>query len=264
MEKAYSIIIDIGNSQISGGIFDGLKLLHRFDVDSEIGASYTFGTTLLECLEKNKIDKEEIKDGYICSVVPRLTRWIQIVINQLLGFNCEILSDNVQNRIKKDPAITENIGADLIADILGACRIYGTPCLITDLGTVTKTIIVDKDKVFLGAKFYPGLKVSIESMGEKAALLPSFESLNIDRDTPPEFQYGKNTVDCMRAGIYWATVSSIMYSNKVLTKELGPNTKHIITGGYCKLISKALTDQGMIIDPDLVLKGLAYIANENK
>lgn len=264
MSKEYSLIIDIGNSQISAGLFEGLDIKYRFDVESEESISSSFGVKLVEFLNSNNIKKESIKSGFICSVVPNLTRWIQIVVNQTINVNCELMDEKAQKLIKKDSEITEDLGGDLIADILGAIEYYGAPCIVTDLGTVTKTLIVDKNGVFLGAKFYPGLKSSFQSLGEKTALLPSFKSMNIDREKAPDFKYGKNTVDCMRAGIYWGTISAITYSNRILSKELGDNTKHIITGGYSNFMSEGLSKEGMLGDQNLVLKGIALIAKKLK
>lgn len=263
-KKKYSLIVDIGNSQISAGIFDDLNLLYRFDVDSDGDSAYTFGITFIDFINKNNLKKEDFDSGFICSVVPRLTRWVQIVINQILGVNCLLMSKEMQKEIKVDKEITEELGGDLVADIVAAVKYYGTPCIITDLGTVTKTLVVDKDGVFIGARFYPGLKASLQSMGDKAALIPSFDSIKFDKENPPEFKFGKNTVDCMRAGIYWGTISSILYMNKSLCEELGKNTKHIISGGYSNVISKGLTDEGLLLDPDLVLKGLAIIFKNNR
>lgn len=262
MEKQLSLMIDIGNSQISAGIFDGLKLVKRFDVESTEPASYKFGLALVDVLKEENIAKESIKNGFICSVVPGLTRWVQIVTKQLINVNCLIAGDEIQNLIKKDKQISDNLGADLIADIVGAISLYKIPCIITDLGTVTKTLVIDKNGVFLGATFFPGLKTCFESMSEKTAMLPSLNSFNLDREKAPEFKYGKNTVDCMRAGIYWGTISEIIYSNKILSKELGENTTHIITGGYSEFIKQGLTNEGFIDDHDLVLKGMAFMFKE--
>lgn len=264
MNKEFSLIIDIGNSQISAGLFEGLEIKYRLDVESEESISSTFGVKLVEFLNKNKIKKESIKSGFICSVVPNLTRWIQIVVNQTINVNCVLMDKKAQKLIKKDSEITEDLGGDLIADIIAAIEYYGTPCIVTDLGTVTKTLIIDKDGVFLGAKFYPGLRSSFQSLGEKTALLPSFKEMNIDREKAPDFKFGKNTIDCMRAGIYWGTVSAITYSNRILCHELGANTKHIITGGYSNFMKEGLSKEGMIGDCDLVLKGIALIANKMK
>lgn len=264
MEKELSILIDIGNSQISAGIFDGNNIVDRLDVEVNDSASYSFGVALIDFLKKKKIDKAQIKQGYICSVVPRLSRWVQIVINQLFNIDCVLAGDEIQSLIKKDKEISESLGGDLIADIVAATSIYGTPCIITDLGTVTKTLIIDKDGVFLGAQFYPGLKSSFESMSEKTALLPSLDKVKIDVNDVPKFKYGKNSVDCMKSGIYWGTISSVIYSNNALSVELGKDTKHIITGGYSKFLESRLSRAGMICDENLVLKGLSIMFNKVK
>jgi type III pantothenate kinase len=148
------------------------------------------------------------------------------------------------------------IGNDLIADLVGAKEKYGYPALVVDLGTASKILLLDKDGYFASALIMPGLKLSIQSLVQKASLLPAI-SLEI-----PESILAKNTVEAMNAGVVFGHIDMILGLIKRIESEIGYECKHILTGGYSLPLIELLKNH-FIYDMNLNLDGLNIIIDKN-
>lgn len=235
------LIVDIGNSYIKCGVFNDDKLL-RF---------YSFKTNRKVCFAKLK--KEQINHIAISSVVPYLTA---IVINKLKAIFkapiCDI--DLIKNNLKILPIIKKknsHIGGDLIADLIAVKKIYGAPAIVFDIGTASKVLVLNKDAVFIGASFFPGLNMSTRAMFNETSNLPEVDLTN-SCDL-----IGVDTVTCIRSGI----VNSIKYTIDGFVNDykkiLGKDAKVIITGGGAIHINHLLRDY--IYNQYLTLYGVYFI-----
>lgn len=249
-----SLAVDVGNSQISVGIFAEYNLVDRLDVKTKTFEIDPFVTTLKEFASKNNIDANDISKSMICSVVPHLTRLIQNSVKSVFNIDARILGKEEIAKVAMQVDNPNEVGGDLVADLVAAKEIYGYPCLIVDLGTLTKNLVLDKRGVFVGTSFYPGLQVCLDAMSEKAELIPSAEEFNI-----PKSYLGTNTKDAMNAGIYYGTVSSIIKIGEECEKNYGVEHK-ILTGGFSELIGKSI--KNFTIDSDLALKGINILMNK--
>ena len=263
-ENILSVVVDIGNTNISIGLFKGTTL-----VDKYLHPTYQPGSTFDGAEDKFRafIGKhpEFLKPSgaIISSVVPGLTRLTKIFLKYAIGVEPMILSVNMVKDLKMDIDNPNEVGGDLLADLVGAIAYHGYPCVIADLGTVSKYLAIDKNGTFVGASFAPGLKGAFTAMSGNTALLPQLEDIkgSLEKDKP-DF-YGKNTVDCMKSGIYWLAVNGTDYMAKKMKELLGNDAKRIITGGYAKFIMEGLEGDSFILDEDLVLKGLNLIFLRN-
>ena len=251
----YSLIVDIGNSQVEVGLFKGDELVNKTRVDTNrIDASFD-ESFVGDFLAELRIDLKDIEGGIIFSVVPRLTEFIQTKVNDETGIRLDIFDPKVA--ITKYRASIDNpneVGQDLIADIIGAIHFYGVPIAISDLGTVTKNIVIDKDGIFQAVSFIPGLQTSAASLLDHTAALPE-----ITMNEKPTNYVGKNTIDAIKSGIYYSHVASIKDFFKRNDDAYGYKFKKVITGGFSLTIEDEFDDEEYIVDQTLVLKGMHYI-----
>ena len=249
----YTLIADIGNSQIEFALFNDETLVGktRFKT-SKINSEYD-EKLLRNFIKESNIDPKDISGGMIFSVVPHITRLVQIIIKGEIGVELPIFKFENLKDFKADVDDESEIGHDLIADIVGAVHIVGAPCVVADLGTVTKNIIIDKDGVFQGVSFFPGLRSNARSLSENTAILPELKKI----EKPNNF-YGKNTIDAMTSGIYYGHISAINNFMNKAEEVFGYKFNRVVTGGYSNILNGDV-EKGTIIDPDLVLKGMNLI-----
>lgn len=255
MEKELSLIIDIGNSTIVFGLFNKEEYVASVITSTHNDNEQTrrikfnyFMSDFADC----KINK-----GMIFSVVPKMNKIIANLVKKTLHFDIGIFDWKNYVYSKKDPRITDNIGADLLADLVGADKLYGHPSMIFDLGTINKLLITNKDGIFFGASFNPGMEISLNLFANKTALLP-----NVEKAEKISEVTGLNTVESMRHGIYWSTVAYVNHEHEAQEKLMGEPIKLILTGGNSNIVKDDIKDK--IFDPLLTLKGMNFMFLEEK
>ena len=149
------------------------------------------------------------------------------------------------------------LGSDRVADAVAAINYYPCPLIIIDMGTATTISAIDRDKNFLGGMIIPGLRVSLDSLTNRTSQLPK---ISLD---PPKKVIGSNTIDCMKSGIIYSTASSIDGVVNRIEEELGEKCTVISTGGLSNTIIP-FCRRSIIIDDQLLLKGLMIIYNKNQ
>lgn len=255
MKRELSLIIDIGNSTIVFGLFEKENYV----------ASVTTGThSDSEPMRKAKLDiflnefeNCQINKGMIFSVVPQMNKKVAKLVKKLLGFDIKVFDWKNYVYSKKDPRITDNIGADLLADLVAGDKLYSHPQMIFDLGTINKLLITNKDGVFSGASFNPGMEISLNLFSNKTALLPDVEKAEKISETT-----GLDTVESMRHGIYWSTVAYVNHEHEAQEKLMGAKIKLILTGGNSNIVKDDISDKEF--DPLLTLKGMNFMFMEEK
>lgn len=246
--KNLTLVIDIGNTTTVYGVFDEEKLLKTL-------TTYTYKNTENEKrknLSKFLYDNDfEISKGMIFSVVPVETIFIEKLVQEVTNISLKVFDPKTYKNLDTSVDDPKEIGADLIADIVGAKSIYNYPVLIIDLGTVNKLLYVNSQGVFIGCSFFPGMQTSLSLFNEKTALLPE-----IDEFKSTAGKLGTNTIDAMNHGVYWSVVSFI----ERVQREFNKDAKLIITGGNCQVIADAINNK--IVDQDLTIKGMNIIFRE--
>lgn len=253
-----NICVDVGNSTIGIGIYKSNALIERmiFNTDIRLTEDEFYHLFKKQFNELN-LPNEKVDNIIFSSVVPPINLSI---INTLRNiFKVEPILIGTQTKIdlglKVDNPIDE-IGNDLIADLVGAKEKYGSPCLIADLGTASKILLLDKDGDFASCLIVPGLTLSANSLSNKAALLPEVSLI------APKSILAKNTLGAMNAGIVYGHADMITGLINRYEKEIGYPCKHILTGGGAIYVKEILGDS-FIYDKNLNLDGLNILINKN-
>ena len=144
-----------------------------------------------------------------------------------------------------------------MAGAVAALREYQPPLIVVDMGTATTISVLDQNGSLIGGCVCPGVKISLEALTSRTALLPG---ISLDQ---PKKAIGRNTIDCMRSGIMLGTASMLDGMIARMEAELGVKTTVILTGGIGKFILPLCSTQ-MIYDEDLLIKGLAALYQENR
>ena len=163
------------------GIFDGALDLHASACD---GSSDWHG-----------LSAKDIHGAILSSVVPSLTRiWSKICLDVFLTKPL-VVGPHLKTGLPINADHPNEVGSDLVADAVGALHRYGPACVIVDLGTANKVILLDKEGAFSGVSIGPGFKISIDALVENTAALPEVSLL------PPKSVIGRNTEDAMNSGM---------------------------------------------------------------
>lgn len=253
--RKLNLVTDIGNTSISLGFFDGDELINTaryktagFEIDG-------FISFMKESLSKNKIQIDEVSDGIISSVVPTLSRLVQICLHNIFNIEFPFLENKDNKIVKLDVDEPETVGGDLIGDLVAAKKIYSYPIMIIDLGTLTKVLIINDKGDFDRAAFFAGMRLSLHAMNSGAELIPELDHIDYPKD-----YFGKNTIDAMKSGVYYSMASVVAHLVDCRERLVSKGAKVVISGGYADIISKYV--KGAIVDPDLCLKGLNIIVLE--
>lgn len=250
------LTIDIGNTNINLGIFNGDELTMSARLATERQKTDDqFAIDFVNIFSVYGIKTTDIEGSVISSVVPEITVHIKNAVKSLTGKKVIVLSPGVKtglNIMIDNPA---QLGADLAAGAVGAAE-YPLPAFVVDLGTATKIFAVDENKGFRGCMIAPGVAISVKALTDTSSLLPAI-SLE-----PPKKACGTNTIESMQSGIVLGTAAMIDGLLDRFADELGEPKTIIATGGLSSFITPVCKRE-MIYDSDLILKGLKTIHEKN-
>lgn len=246
------LVIDIGNTTMEFGIYEGNELMGVFRLGSKRDiTSDEVGLFVTQYFEYKKIPVDNVKDVIISSVVPQVNYSVCSAVKKYFDRDPLVIGENI---FCKMPNLYENpkeVGADRLVDSYAAFKKYGGPLIIVDFGTATTCEAVSEKGEYLGGIIYPGIKTSMDALYEKAAKLPKIEILK------PEFALGKNTVSSMQSGAYYGYLGAIEKMVENLKASIGKNAKVVATGGFARLFSEeSLFDY---IDQRLPLEGIKMV-----
>lgn len=252
------LTIDIGNSNIVLGGVDGSEIC--FEARLRTDATKTsdeYCIDLKMILEVYGVSAENIEGSIIASVVPQVLNSMQTAVKKLTGKAALVVGPGLKTGLNiqiENPAQT---GADLVVGCVAALREHKAPMIIVDMGTATTMIVLDKKSAMIGGCIMPGVKISMDALTDRTALLPG---LQLDQ---PKKAIGRNTIDCMRSGIMMGAACTIDGMIERMEAELGYETTVIATGGIAKFVIP-MCKRKIIYDKDLLVKGLAALYRENK
>ncbi len=253
-----NICIDVGNSTIGFGAYQDNKLIERMIVNTDPHFTEDeFYQLFKKPFDLIKQGKGKIDYIIYSSVVPQINLPLLNALKKLTNIEPLLIGPGTKTglAIKVDNPL--EIGNDLIADLVSAKEKYGYPCLIADLGTASKILLLDKTGTFSSCLIMPGLTLSAQSLSNKAALLPEVSLI------APSSILAKNTLSAMNAGIVYGHADMILGLINRYEKEIGYTCHHILTGGGAVYVKEILKDN-FIYDQNLNLDGLNIIINKNK
>jgi type III pantothenate kinase len=240
------LAIDVGNTNISCGIFKGPRLIKQFDIP----AKACFKTNLIKKLKKTP----KISSSIICSVVPKQTKLILHDLISLTGRQPYIIGKDLSVPIKNLYRRPKQVGQDRLVNAYAASTFYGSPLIVIDSGTAITFDVISKNNAYLGGLIAPGMGISLQALKEKTALLPEVKL------TEPQTLIGNETKNSILSGVVFGTAELCYGLTKRIRQRLGKKTLVIGTGGNIGLINK-YSKLRMKIDRDLTLKGINLIYN---
>ena len=251
------LAVDIGNSNIVIGGIDGNDI--RFEARLRTDATKTSDEYCIDLkiiLDVYGVDTSDVEGMIVASVVPQVLNSVKTALKKLTGKNALVVGPGLKTGLNikiENPAQT---GADLVVGCVAALREHKPPLIVIDMGTATTMIVLDETGALIGGCICPGVKISLDALTDRTALLPG---LQLDQ---PKRAIGRNTIDCMRSGIMMGNACMLDGMVQRMEEELGQKTTVVITGGIAKFV-EPLCKTEMIYDKDLLLKGLATLYREN-
>lgn len=246
------LCLDVGNSQIYGGLFDdeNIQLRFRHATMKEL-TSDQLGVFLTNVLRENAIDHKEIQQIAICSVVPPIDYSLRAACVKYFSIEPFILQAGVKTGLKIRYRNPLEVGADRIANAIAATTHFPNKNIIViDFGTATTVDVISAEKDYQGGVIFPGMRISMEALQSKTAKLSSVEIIY------PQTVIGRSSMESVQSGLYYGQLGAVREVIERLTREIFGNHQPIIigTGGFVHLFEKE--NIFSVIIPDLVLHGL--------
>ncbi len=255
-----SIAIDVGNTNITMGIYKDNKLSGVFRKTSDVDINQNrFSQFLEDSLKSIGSSPEKVKSAILASVVLPLNNVIIDSIQKLTGKNCHSLDFRKIPKIRVALDSPEKVGIDRLVNIYEVYETYGVPALVIDMGTATTFDVVTGDGTFVGGAISPGMKLSYEALIKKTDQLPEIDFI------ASKSVIGKNTEQSIQSGTIFGYAGLIDSMAAKISQEIGTPLKIIATGGLVNFIRPYSSSIDIVMN-DLTISGLYRLLNyhENK
>lgn len=253
------LVVDVGNTNITYGVFDGDELVSTFRMMSKTPrTSDEYGIMIREMLKKNDIDRQEIEGICVASVVPNIMHSLLGGLSKYVNESILTVGAGTKTGIKIITEAPKEIGPDRVVDAVGAYVKYGGPMLVIDFGTATTYDYITDKGEFAAGITAPGLRISAKALWEDTAKLPEIEIKK------PKSIMAQETISSMQAGLVYGQIGQTEYIINQVKKESGrDDLKVVATGGLGRIIADE-TDMIQVYDPMLTLEGLKFIYDKNR
>jgi len=252
------LAIDIGNTNIVLGGFEGETILFIERISTNQAATdLEYASDVKTALDVHNIDPKEVQGAILSSVVPSVTNTFQRAVQKYLNVSVTVVEPGMKTGLSiviNNPA---QLGSDLVVGAVAGIQEYSLPLIIIDMGTATTISVVDDKKHYIGGMIMPGVQISLDALTTRASQL---SGISIEE---PKKIIGKNTVDCMKSGILYGNAAAVDGIIDRIEEELGQKVTVIATGGMSRKIIPHCKRK-MILDGDLLLKGLQIVYEKNK
>ena len=253
------LTIDVGNTNITLGVFQEDKLIGTFRMTTKLPrTSDEYGLTICGILEHRDVVPQDIDAVIIASVVPDIIHSPGNGIIKYLKVKPLVVSAGIKTGIR---IVTENpkeIGPDRIVDAVAGYELYGGPVIVVDFGTATTYDLIGPNGTFEAGITAPGIETAGRSLWGGAAMLPAIEIKK------PQSILAKETISSMQAGLVYGAIGQTEYIIEKMKEESGYDDAIVVaTGGLGKIIAQE-TDSIDVYRPDLTLDGLRLIYHKNR
>lgn len=246
------LTVDVGNTATGVAIFEGDVIASKNKLLTPDEITVTF----LKSLVKKEL-RRPIKDVIVSSVVPFVDESLKDAVRNYFHKEAIFIDYATDSGLTLKIDRPSELGADRIADAVGAIHFFEPPFIIIDSGTAITFDVISKDREYLGGSIMPGIELSIHSLAEKTAKL---ERIHF---SIPNSILSTNTEDHIRAGIFFSCVGGLTYMIKEYKKIVGQEAKVIATGGLSKYFEGRIEGIDRF-EPDLIYYGLKEIYDRIK
>jgi type III pantothenate kinase len=251
------LVIDVGNTNIVYGLFEGPRLVHQFRVESSRSRTADeYAVILRQLLAMHDIAPGEITAAIVASVVPSLTEPMVELVRRAFGREALVVGPGIRTGMSILVENPREVGADRIVNAVAAFERFKAGVVVVDFGTATTFDCITPKGEYLGGIIAPGVQISADALFARAAKLPRVEIAK-----PPKI-VGRNTVHSMQSGIVYGYVGLVDGIVERTIEELGYTCNVIATGGLARLIAP-LTKTVREVDDELTLTGLRILYERN-
>ena len=252
------LAIDIGNTSVKLGVFDGDRLAYTWTLATSIHRTPDeYGTFLLDLMEHQRLLPSSVKGTVLCGVVPPLISVFADLCQEYLHHKPLVVEAGIKTGIRIQVDNPREVGTDRVVGVIAAHHLYEKPIIIIDFGTAITFDVISRDGDYIGGVICPGMTVALEALFSRTAMLPRIEMSH------PLQVIGKNTVSAMQSGMVLGYTSLIEGMVKRIEGELGGKSLVVATGGYARQIARG-TSTIDVVNSDLVMTGLRLVYERNK
>ncbi len=252
------LTIDIGNTNVKLGIFDGDKLKDTWNLATGIHRTPDeYGGVLLNLMERQNFLPSKVTGVTLCGVVPPLLHTFVELCQKYLNAKPLVVEAGVKTGMRLAVDNPREVGPDRVVNAVAAQHLYGKPVIIIDLGTATTFDVVSREGDYLGGVIAPGIGISSEALFTRTAMLPRIELIR------PKQVIGRNTISAMQSGIIFGYIDLVEGMIRRIEEQLGGRARVVATGGQAYPLAQEVATIE-VINPDLTLVGLRLIYEMNK
>ena len=259
METFMILVIDVGNTNMTLGVYQGQELKATFRLTTKTPrTSDEYGIVITQLLKNKGIEAMDLEGSIVASVVPDVMHSLISALVRYTDTRPMNVGPGVKTGLKITTENPRQIGSDRIVDAVAAYELYGGPVLVLDFGTATTYDLVTEDGCFAAGITAPGIRISAKALWGETARLPEVEIKK------PKSILAQETVSSMQAGLVYGQIGQTEYIVSQVKKESGyKNLKVVATGGLGRLISEE-AESIQIYNSTLTLDGLRIIYEKNR
>ncbi len=251
------LAIDVGNTNIAFGTYDGRHWTHHWRVRTVPDKMPDEYAVLFRALMREAgLELSQVDRAVLSSVVPPLTGTLATMLEREMGRKPLIVGPGVRTGLRIRTDNPAEVGADLVANAVAAYARLRDNCIAVDFGTALTFTAVAAPGDLLGVAIAPGLRAAVAALSSGTARLPLVRLMS------PPAAIGRNTVHSIQAGVIFGYVGLVEGLIARMRDEMGGRAKAIATGGLAPVIAPLCTGFAAI-EPWLTLDGLRIIAERN-
>ena len=250
--------IDAGNTYIvAGGLVNGTAVFVSTLSTDQHKTGDEYAVVLKNLMDLHGVDCAAIEGAIISCVVPSLTGPLRLAVERISGKKPLIVGPGIKTGLNILLDSPGQMGSDLVCIAVGAREHYPLPCITVDMGTATILGVLDGGGNYIGGAICPGLPLSLTALTKGTSQLPNIELI------PPDRVIGRSTVECMQSGLLYGFSAMLDGMLDRMEAELGTSPTVVFTGEHAETVARLCKREGIVTDPQLILKGLWLLYTRN-